>query len=226
MKKIFTLAILAVAMMVVTPANAQKLKFGVKGGLNVNKMKTNKDVVDTKNQAGFFIGPTIKLSTPTGLSCDIAALFDQRTSKVEMEDETNANIEHKATIKQNSIQIPINVRYGIGLGSTASVFIFAGPQFGFNIGDKAKTIYEEDIVEGKKTHKWTTNNSNLSINAGLGLSLLKHLQLTASYNFGVGKTGEFKEEWNESSTVDKGKTVRNIAKGRNNTWQLSLAYFF
>ena len=53
MKKIFTLAILAVAMMVVTPANAQKLKFGVKGGLNVNKMKTNKDVVDTKNQASF-----------------------------------------------------------------------------------------------------------------------------------------------------------------------------
>ena len=223
MKKIFTLTILALAMMVATPASAQKLKLGLKGGLNVNKMKTNKDVVDTENQAGFFVGPTLKLSTPTGLSFDISALFDQRSSKVEVED--LAEQEHESKIKQNSIQIPINVRYGIGLGSTASIFFFAGPQFGFNVGDKVKTIYE-DVKNESETHKWTTNNSNLSINAGLGISLLKHLQLTANYNVGIGKTGEFKDEWNESDELGKVKTVSKITKARNNTWQISLAYFF
>ena len=203
MKKIITLSVLAIAMMVTVPANAQKLKFGLKGGLNVNKMKTNSEVGKSDNQAGFFIGPTIKLTTPlTGLTFDAAALFDQRTAK--LEDDV---IEEKITM--NSIQIPINVRYGVGLGSAANIFAFAGPQFGFNVGSSKK---EFEQVE------WKTNASNLSVNFGLGATLLKHLQVTANYNLGLGKTGEFKEK----NTIQKAKTF----KGRNNTWQIGVAYFF
>ena len=202
MKKIITLSVLAIAMMVTVPANAQKLKFGLKGGLNVNKMKTDKEVGKSDNQAGFFIGPTIKLTTPlAGLSFDAAALFDQRTAKIK------DVVEEK--IKMNSIQIPINVRYGVGLGSAASIFAFVGPQFGFNVGSSKKEFEEVE---------WKTNASNLSVNFGLGATLLKHLQVTANYNLGLGKTGEFKEK----NTIQKAKTF----KGRNNTWQIGVAYFF
>jgi opacity protein-like surface antigen len=203
MKKIITLSVLAIAMMVTVPANAQKLKFGLKGGLNVNKMKTDKEVGKSDNQAGFFIGPTIKLTTPlAGLSFDAAALFDQRTAKIK------DVVEEK--IKMNSIQIPINVRYGVGLGSAASIFAFVGPQFGFNVGSSKKEFEEVE---------WKTNASNLSVNFGLGATVLKHLQVTANYNLGLGKTGEFKEK----STINQAKTV---CKGRNNTWQIGVAYFF
>lgn len=203
MKKIITLSVLAIAMMVTVPANAQKLKFGLKGGLNVNKMKTDKEVGKSDNQAGFFIGPTIKLTTPlAGLSFDAAALFDQRTAKIK------DVVEEK--IKMNSIQIPINVRYGVGLGSAASIFAFVGPQFGFNVGSSKKEFEEVE---------WKTNASNLSVNFGLGATVLKHLQVTANYNLGLGKTGEFKEK----STINQAKTV---SKGRNNTWQIGVAYFF
>lgn len=189
-------------MFTATPASAQKLKFGVKGGLNVNKMKTDKEVGKSDNQAGFFIGPTIKLTTPlAGLSFDAAALFDQRTAKIK------DVVEEK--IKMNSIQIPINVRYGVGLGSAASIFAFVGPQFGFNVGSSKKEFEEVE---------WKTNASNLSVNFGLGATVLKHLQVTANYNLGLGKTGEFKEK----NTIQKAKTF----KGRNNTWQIGVAYFF
>lgn len=214
MKKIITLSVLAIAMMVTVPANAQKLKFGLKGGLNVNKMKTDKEVGKSDNQAGFFIGPTIKLTTPlAGLSFDAAALFDQRTAKIKddvYDPQTNRPVDVvEEKIKMNSIQIPINVRYGVGLGSAASIFAFVGPQFGFNVGSSKKEFEEVE---------WKTNASNLSVNFGLGATLLKHLQVTANYNLGLGKTGEFKEK----NTIQKAKTF----KGRNNTWQIGVAYFF
>ena len=108
MKKLFTMVVLLATMAVAAQA---QVKFGVKGGLNVTSMKLSKDIVDKSNQAGFFIGPTVKFTLPVvGLGIDVAALYDQRSAKSDDE-----------TIKQQSIQIPLNLRYGIGLGSTASI---------------------------------------------------------------------------------------------------------
>ena len=206
MKKFFTLAMMAAALFLAAPAAAQ-VSFGVKGGLNVNKMKVSGDK-DSKNQAGFYIGPTVKFSLPiVGLGLDASALFDQRTAKWEI-DSQDGSVSEK--IKMQSIQIPLDVRYSIGLGDLASVFFFAGPQFGFNVGKKKKDF---EAIE------WTTNASNLSVNFGVGATLIKHLEVSANYNLGLGKTGEFKE----ASILNQARTVY---KGRNNTWQIGVAYYF
>lgn len=199
MKKIFTLAVVALSMFAAT-ATAQ-VKFGLKGGLNVTNMSLDKEVFDADNRAGFFIGPTVKFSLPlTGLGIDAAALYDQRSAKIGVSS-TSVSTE---TIKQQSIQIPINLRYGVGLGSTASVFAFAGPQFGFNVGDDIKDI------------NWEWKSSNFSVNVGLGLSLLNHLQVTANYNIACGTTGE----------VSVGNVADGVVKGKNNAWQIAAAYYF
>lgn len=203
MKKLFTLAVLVLSMVAAT-ATAQ-VKFGVKGGLNVTNMSLNKDVLDAENRAGWFIGPTIKVSLPlTGLSIDAAALYDQRSAKIKYSDDfqTGTTTAVGGTHKQQSIQIPVNVRYGVGLGSMASVFAFAGPQFGFNVGS------DETAWEWKK--------SNLSVNVGLGVSLINHLQVTANYNIACGTTGE--------ATV--GSVASSTVKAKNNAWQIGVAYFF
>ena len=175
MKKFFTLVVLLATMTVAAQAQVQ---FGVKGGLNLTNMKLSKDVVDKSNQAGFFIGPTVKFTLPVvGLGIDASALYDQRSSKLDGE-----------TVKQQSIQVPVNLRSGIGLGSTASIYFFAGPQFGFNVGDK--TFSSVDAATNDISN-WTLKSSNLSANAGLGLMLLNHLQVSANYNFAIGKTGDF-----------------------------------
>ena len=199
MKKILTIAVLFAALMTTVPAKAE-VKFGLKGGLNLTSLSLDANAISKSNQAGFFIGPTFKFTIPiVGLGFDASALYDQRKAEV---DDTS--------IKQQSIQIPINIRYGIGLGSTASIYFFAGPQFGFNVGDK-------DIKTD--VGNWTFKSSNISANVGLGLMLLSHLQISANYNFGLGKTGEFDEFLPGAVNAIK-------ENGKLNAWQIGVAYFF
>ncbi len=207
MKKLFTTMVVALVMVAI-PSQAQ-LKFGVTGGLNLTSMsysgaKTIED--NAKNKTGFFIGPTVNFTLPiVGLGIDASALYDQRSAKSDGEE-----------IKSQSIQIPVNLRYGIGLGSLATVFAFAGPQFGFNIGGD-KTIAEEVNVAKSE---WTMKSSNLSINLGVGAMVLGHLQAKINYNIAMGKTGEF--EYNDM--INNTKKVLGSAKA--NSWQISVAYFF
>ena len=204
MKKIFTLMVLLAAMTFTAQA---QVKFGLKGGLNLTNMRCDKDVVSKSNQAGFFIGPTVKFTLPVvGLGIDAAALYDQRSAKLDGVDET---------LKQRSIQIPINVRYGFGLGSIAGIYFFAGPQFGFNVGDKVTNIIS-NVVD------WRLKDSNLSANVGLGLMLLNHLQISANYNIAFGTTGEF----NVLTDVASRTWDTVTGKTKANAWQLSLAYYF
>jgi len=196
MKKLIALMLLAV--MVSLPASAQ-VKFGVMAGANMSNMSLKDIPGSVKTRTGFFVGPTVRFTLPiVAIGVDASALYDQREGKVGDE-----------TIKSQSIQIPINIRGGLSLGSVAEVFLFAGPQFGFNVGkDKSlKGLY-------KDATQWTLKSSNLSANVGLGAVLLNHLQVKFNYNFALGKTGEFKV----------GDKVHGSAKL--NTWQASLAYYF
>ena len=78
MKKFFALVVCLAAMTV--SVQAQGIKFGVKGGLNITKMSFSKDVFASDNKAGFFIGPSLKLSLPAGFGADIAVLYDERSA--------------------------------------------------------------------------------------------------------------------------------------------------
>ena len=208
MKKVLTLIVMAVAFAM--PSQAQ-VKFGVQAGLNltnISDFSLNAPGVENaiKSRAGFFVGPTVKFTLPiVGLGIDAAALYDQREAK------TNGE-----TLKSQSIQIPINVRYGFGLGSMAEIFAFAGPQFGFNIGDKDKTWGDVKNTAAK----WTLKSSNVSANVGIGATILSKLQLKVNYNIALGKTGEV--------DIKEGADAawKTITGAKANAWQVSAAYFF
>ena len=213
MKKIFTTAVLAAAMLFSANSAEAQVKFGIKGGLNVTSMSLDSKVLDAENRAGFFIGPTLKFTLPVvGLGIDASALYDQREAKAKAEVE---GAEVESNFKTQAVNIPINVRYGLGLGSTASIFLFAGPQFGFNVGDKNQSIF-------KDMGEWRLKSSTFSVNVGVGAMLLSHLQLSANYNIACGKTGDM--------TVSKalGETGQELfsKNGRTNAWQIGLAYYF
>ena len=204
MKKILLLGLVAFMALFSTNANAQ-VTFGVKGGLNVSSMKLNSELFSASNKTGFFIGPTAKFNLPiVGVGMDASLLYDQREVKI-----IGHRFDGASKLVQSQIVLPINFRYSAGLGSFANVFGFAGPQFGFNVGDKSKTIIQ-DVAD------WKFSNSNFSINFGVGATVLKHLQVTASYNVACGKTGEL--------TLEQG--VQNVVKGRNSSWQVGASYFF
>jgi hypothetical protein len=206
MKKFITLIVMAVALAM--PSQAQ-IKWGIMGGLNMSNISIKDAAADyqgaIKSRAGFFIGPTARFTLPiVGLGVDASALYDQREGKAGDE-----------TIKSQSIQVPINVRYGVGLGSLAEVFAFAGPQFGFNLGGG------KDYGVGE----WTLKSSNLSLNVGVGATVLKHLQAKINYNFALGKTGEVDVKELDGITGAV-KAVKTLGSAKMNAWQVSVAYLF
>ena len=184
-------------------AQAQRVQFGVKGGLNLTKMSVSKDVIKSDNQAGFYIGPTLKIALPLSFSVDVAALYDQRSAKIETDGLTGIQGAGDEKIKQKSIQIPVNARYNIGIGSEAGIYLAVGPQFGFPVGDK---------VYNTKLGEYTLKSSNLSFNFGAGVYLLDHLEIGFSYNLAAGKSGEFKN----AGDIDT----------HNNAWQIGAALYF
>lgn len=205
MKKIISLLVLAMTVMFVPNADAQ-IKFGVKGGLNLTNMSFSKDVLNTSNRTGFFVGPTVKFTLPIiGLGVDAAALYDQRDGKV---DDT--------TVKQQSINIPVNLRYSIGLGDLAGIYFAAGPQFGFNVGDDSFNLTSTNSY----ANTFQIKKSNFSVNLGAGITLLKHLEIGAAYNIVCGKTGEI-NVWDATKNA-----ITSSTRSRYNSWQISAAYYF
>jgi hypothetical protein len=200
MKKIFAVVLMAVAFAM--PSKAQ-VSFGIQAGLNMTNVSASDLNGTVKSRTGFFVGPTVKFTLPiVGLGIDASALYDQREGKAEVAGYTE-------NVKSQSIQIPINLRYGFGLGSLAEIFAFAGPQFGFNVSSK------QDIFNDMAD--WTLKSSNFSANVGVGATIAGHLQAKLNYNVALGKTGEF-----ESVST----TVKQVVDAKFNAWQISLAYFF
>jgi opacity protein-like surface antigen len=204
MKKFFTILVVAITMMAL-PANAQLgLGWGLRGGLNLVSMSTDESTFDSSNRAGWFFGPTAKFTVPLiGIGLDISALYDQRTSEL-----------NNQTVKEQNIFIPINLRYQVGLGSLASAFVKAGPQFGWNIGSKTY----QSIKDGN-TGEFKLKDSNTSLNIGVGINALSHLEVGINYNIVLGKTGDL-------TVTDAATNAYNNSKSRTNAWQLNVAYFF
>ena len=206
MKKLLSFAFLTLGLFVSTSVNAQGVKLGVKGGLNVTDMSFDSELLNKSNCVGGFIGPTIKFTLPIiGLGIDASALYDFREAKIT--DRAN----QEKSVKQEQLSIPVNARYSIGLGSTASAFLFAGPQWSINIGDKD--------FEWTKGSSYSFKDSNFSVNAGLGITLMDHLQISANYNIAMGKTADVKARKLLTDLPEK-------AKSRTNSWQIAVAYFF
>lgn len=202
--------VLAASLLPMSEADAQ-VKFGVKGGWNLSSLKLNDDMFTSDNKNGFFIGPMMKVSLPlTGLGFDIAALYDQREAKMRYADDViGSDLSLRTTIKQKTIDVPVNLRYSIGLASMANVYFFGGPQWSINVGDEN---FKWDSVSS-----YTLKKNTLSFNIGAGLTFLQHIQASVNYNIEASKSGKM-----EIERADDGDWV----KGRNHTWQVSLGYWF
>ena len=191
MKKVLSTLFVAICcMMMAMPAQAQ-ISFGVKGGLNLSKMDweiANTTINNVKeNSTGFFISPMIEATVPIiGIGVDGALMYSQRGS---------------GELKQQGIEVPLNLKYSIGLGDMAAIFLAAGPDFYFNLKDVDITaIKKKDAVVG--------------LNLGGGVKLLNHLQIGINYQFALGNSFDLKSLTNAS------------VKNKLNTWQISLAYMF
>ena len=204
MKKFFVLMVV-MAVTAVMPASAQGVKFGVKGGLNNTEMKFDESVFDAENRFGWFAGPVVRIDLPiTGLGVDIAGLYDQWETKVNDE-----------KIQQKSILVPINARLNLGLGDAAGIYVAAGPQFGFNIGDDEFKWKDKDNYE----NTFQLKKSSFSVNLGACVYLSDHFEVGFTYNIAMGKTAD-------ASFKDAVKTATTNDETKAKAWTISACYYF
>lgn len=213
MKRIVCMAVTAMALLLAVPAQAQ-FSWGIKGGVNLvsNNFSdlsgtiTKDQILNKDNYTGFFIGPKAEVRIPLlGFGIEAAALYSQK----------GMSIGDNETFKMNSFQIPLNIKYSLGLGNVANVFIAAGPEFGFNVGETTKVINNLVTTGGTTTgsvQAYILEKSTLSINVGVGATLLNHLQVAVNYNMPWGKTADFQ-------SIDAGEidNAQDLANGQNIT---------
>lgn len=213
MKKIFAALMLIAAFAVSVPAAAQ-LKFGIVGGLNLTKLSTSGNNFSSDNRAGWYIGPKIEFTVPiVNLSIDGALEYSQRQMNIGYDESGLAKNE-----QYKSIEIPINVRYTLGLGQMLGVYVATGPQFGFNVGNKNFV----GMLTGTDSNSESIRMKDAAVswNVGVGVTVLSHLQVGVGYNFMLNKTGE------RIITNLTGAEIQGTRALRTNSWQVQAAYLF
>ena len=200
MKKFFSLVVLLSAMTMAV--QAQNVKFGVKGGLDIQNMKFDNSVFSIDNKLGWFAGPSLQVSLPIGgLGVEIAGLYNQKKYEVNGE-----------SITQKSILVPLNARLNLGIGSTAGLYVAAGPQFSFNLGDD-EFKWEKENVE----NTFQLKKSAFSVNLGAGIYFSRNLEIGFAYNIAVGSTADASWKKGIDAVSDDTKPT---------SWQISAAYYF
>ena len=213
MKK--ALVVCGLALLSFIPASAQ-FSWGLSGGLNlVNNDITavnQKSATDKDSYTGFFVGPMAEVQIPIiGLGVDVAALYSQKGLEVTDEE----------TMKNQSLAIPVSLKYSLGLGNFAAVFVAAGPQFDYKIGD-----LDRKFQDGNDVKEFALEKSTWSINVGAGVKLINHIQAGINYNIPVSKEGAYKLYENQNL-----ETAANAANGagdaiKASTLQFSLTWTF
>jgi hypothetical protein len=191
---------LIVAILGIGAANAQ-LRFGVKAGLNLNSLHFNSvsENFNSDNQCGWTAGVMTEFQIPLiGLCFDLSAMYTRMGSEPE-----SAGQDY--SIAKNFLEIPLNIKYKFGLplvGNIIAPYLYTGPSFAFRLDKNTLNSFQSKTCQTA----W---------NVGVGVELIKHLQIQGSYGFGMN---------NVSKIIGAVDPV--TIKAKNNYWTVTAAYLF
>ena len=185
-------------------ANAQ-FRFGVKAGLNLNSIHFNKleDNLKKDNQCGYTAGVMTEFTVPViGIAADLSLMYTRMNSEVEAVEGV------KTSYNKNFLEIPLNLKYKLGLpmiGHIITPYILTGPSFAIKL--------DKNSLDAIKT-----KTCQVAWNVGVGVELIKHLQITGAYGFGINNIMKF--------TGVGGLNTTNDVKVKNNYWTVTAAWLF
>lgn len=213
MRKFKFVIIAVVAMLTAAmPAQAQLFRWGVKVGTNVNSLKLeNSELGDNfkkENRAGFNAGVTALVNVPfLGFAFDASLMYVHRVNDFNGAPQLNGqDIDNGKLKKQDYLELPIHARYNFSFPIISKIvvpYVFTGPSF-------AVLCSKKSVVNGFKNKSFNT-----AWDLGLGVRLVNHLEIGASYAFGMSKVAEM--------TNLSGKSVD---VGKRNYWTITAAYLF
>jgi len=192
----------ALALAVVMPAMAQ-FKFGPRVGINVNSLHFNEETFNKDNRTGFNAGLQAEFTVPViGLGFDVSVMYVKRNAEY-----MNSIGDNSATkLHSDYIEVPVNFKYKIGLpvvGNIITPYVFTGPSFAF--------LTSKKIINDLQNKK-----CDIAWNVGLGVEFIKHLQIGASYGFGMTKALQSVGVAGDKAGIE----------GKNRYWTVTAAWLF
>lgn len=209
-KKILLVAIMIFSTAVI--ANAQ-FRWGIKAGMNVNKIHFNnqitEDFINKGNSTGWTAGLMTEFTVPLiGVGMDVSLMYARMNNAADDEITTvdnNTEVSEGKLYGRNFLELPINIKYKLTLPAVSNLvkpMIFTGPNFAFKL--------DKNVLKEMKT-----KTCQVAWQIGLGVELINHVQIAGSYSFGI------------NNIADKTMGVDAVdIKAKNNYWTITAAYLF
>lgn len=218
MKKLFFIA--AITVMAVSASQAQEVRLGAKGGVNLASIGgDNTDGLD--GLTGFHIGALVEVPVSERFAVQPEVLYSAQGAKTELTESFN-DVSFKLTgkTKLDYINIPIMAKYYVVDG----LAIEAGPQVGFLVSANAETeldldgvdpaiadLIEDEFESGDIDISDNTKGIDFGVALGASYRLNMGVFFGARYTLGLSNINDF-----------EGSNVKN----QNNVFQLSAGYSF
>ncbi|WP_297236306.1 outer membrane beta-barrel protein [uncultured Porphyromonas sp.] len=182
--------------------------WGVRAGADFSKFPTTAEQFKSDYYTGFHVGPTVEMKLPLRFSVDASLLFSQKNVGITSMEKT----EVKDILKTNYFVVPVNAKFDLVSLPGADVMVIAGPQFNFmlnnNLGD-LKDLNNLRETEAKK--------ASVGVNVGLGVRVLKMLQIAALYNATLSDDYKF---------TSLNQTTKDVFNAKTNSFVIQAAVLF
>lgn len=204
MKKSLLVIVIAFASMAALAQTNKMFTWGVEAGMNFNSLSFDKEMFESGNRAGFFVGPKVKVKVPiVGLGLDGALIYSLNSAQVQAADMVKSK-------NLSYLEIPLNVRYDFSLLKVLTLYLATGPQYNYCLSSDATISDLYGPVDGgisRSTWGW---------NVGGGVEIMKHLQLGVTYTIPISNSG----------SLELSDVANVFTNYKQKTVKVRLAYFF
>ncbi|WP_029273709.1 porin family protein [Flavobacterium sp. KJJ] len=194
-------------------AQTEKIKLGVKAGLNLANLTFDESELDSSNKTGFTAGLMVEIPVAKNFSIQPELLYSQQGTKISFSDQEVTNSNYKSKIDLNYLNIPVMLKYYVLKGLSLQ----AGPQIGILL--KANNEYRDNFLgyenyENLDLKEYSTG-IDTSVNLGLGYQIKDKFYTDLRYN--ISYSNVFKES-------DVNYVINRDMKNR--VFQITIGYFF
>lgn len=182
--------------------------WGLRAGADFSKFPTTADQFKSDYYTGFHVGPTVEMKLPLRFSLDASLLFSQKNVGITSMEKT----EVKDILKTNYFVVPVNAKFDLVSLPGADVMVIAGPQFNFMLNNNL-----EDLKDLNALRETEAKKASVGVNVGLGVRVLKMLQISALYNATLSDDYKF---------TSLNQTTKDVFNAKTNSFVIQAAVLF
>ena len=182
--------------------------WGLRAGADFSKFPTTADQFKSDYYTGFHVGPTVEMKLPLRFSLDASLLFSQKNVGITSMEKT----EVKDILKTNYFVVPVNAKFDLVSLPGADVMVIAGPHFNFMLNNNL-----EDLTNLNNLRETEAKKASVGVNVGLGVRVLKMLQISALYNATLSDDYKF---------TSLNQTTKDVFNAKTNSFVIQAAVLF